>query len=519
MAITQNTETHITSINPATLEVLGRVKISSLEEIDATVAKAQSAFAKWRHVPIKERLNYIAQFKRYVFANREAIATVIARETGKPLSEALVAEIFGVLETCDWIQKNARRLLRDKPVKLNSLFLPGKRAFNVYEPLGVIAVISPFNFPFSIPVSSMLAALVAGNTVVLKASPKTALVAETIVKAFAAVGFPAGVIGIVQGDRAEAERLINSDVNRIMFTGSVAAGRAIAGMAAKKLIPCTLELGGKHAAIVLDDCDLDKIGPPLIWAAFTNAGQACASIERLYVVKSIAGALEEKLASLAGSLSMGDPLSPETSVGPLIDESQLGRVRALLDDAIAGGARVLTGGQERRDHGGYFFAPTVVAGVTQSMRLVQDEIFGPVLPIIEVDDEREAVKLANESNLALAASVWSRDLKRAEMVARQLNAGMVWINDGLYTHISPDAPWGGAKDSGYGRMHSAAELLDLVHIKNIGINQQSTQEWNFPYSAQSLEYVRGGIEVCHGAISERIAGAQRVVRYLLGKLR
>jgi aldehyde dehydrogenase (NAD+) len=234
-------------------------------------------------------------------------------------------------------------------------------------------------------------------------------------------------------------------------------------------------------------------------------------------VKSIAKPLEEKLAALASTLVLGNPLDPQTSVGAMIDESQLQRVRSQIDDAIAGGARVLAGGTERRDLGGYFFAPTVIAGVTQSMRLVREEIFGPVLPIIEVDDEREAIKLANDSHLALAASVWCRDLHRAEMVARQIAAGMVWINDGLYTHISPDAPWGGAKDSGYGRMHSAAELLDLVHVKNIGINKQSTQEWNFPYTAHSLEYIRGGIEVCHGAFLQKLQGGRKVLQYLFEK--
>jgi acyl-CoA reductase-like NAD-dependent aldehyde dehydrogenase len=514
MQITHNAETHITAVNPATLEVLGRVKISSLEEIDGMVAKAREAFSKWRRLPLHERLQYIERFHDLVYRKKNEIAEVITKETGKPVCESLVAEIFGVLETCVWLKNNAERWLRDEPVKLNTLFLPGKRAFNVYEPLGVIAVISPWNFPFSIPVSSMLSALVAGNAVVLKPSPKTAMIAETIVALFRDAGFPDGVVNVVQGDIAEAEHLINSKVNRIMFTGSTGGGRAIAGLAAKKLIPVTLELGGKHAAIVLEDSDLDAIARPLVWSAFTNAGQACASIERMYVVRSIAKPLEEKIAQLVKQLRLGNGLLAETDVGPVIDEPTLDRIKKQIDEAVANGAKVIAGGHERRDLGGYFFEPTVLSGVKESMHVVQEEIFGPILPIIEVDDERQAIKLANESQLGLGASVWCRDIARAETVARQIDAGMVWINDGLYTHISPDAPWGGIKESGYGRMHSAAELRDLVYVKNIGINSQRSQEWNYPYSAASLDYIIGGIEVLHGKIADRIRGAQRVVRYL-----
>lgn len=517
MPITQNAETHITSINPATSEVLGRVKISSLEEIDAAVDRAQRAFSKWRRLTVRDRLQYVTCFHDALYAERHQLAEVITKETGKPLAESLVAEIFGVLETCVWLQANAEKWLKPEPVRLNKIFMPDKRAYNVYEPLGVVAVISPWNYPFSIPVSTMIAALAAGNAVVLKPSPKTAMIAEAVMSIFQKAGFPEDLVALVQGDRIEAERLINSRISRVMFTGSVGGGRAIAGLAAKKLLPVTLELGGKHAAIVLEDSNLDVIARPLVWAAFTNAGQACASIERMYVVRSIAKPLSEKIAALTKQLRLGNGLLPDTDVGPLIDENQIARIKDQIEDAIAHGAKVIAGGKERRDLGGFFFEPTVIADAKQSMRVVREEIFGPVLPIVEVADEGEAIELANDSELGLGASVWSRDIARAERIARRIDAGMVWINDGLYTHVSPDAPWGGIKDSGYGRMHSAAELRDLVYAKNIGINKQRAMEWNFPYSAQSLDYIKGGIEIIHGGISDRICGLQRAVRFLLTK--
>lgn len=502
----------ITAINPATTEVIGRVKISSPEEIDQAVAAAHEAFQKWRNVPLRERLKFIERVREIIYRRKDSICEIVTKETGKPLCEAIVAEIFGVLETCVWLQQNAPRWLASKKIKLNTMFLPGKRAYNVYEPLGVIAVISPWNYPFSIPVSTMLSALAAGNAVVLKPSPKTALVAEAIMEVFKEAKFPDGLVSVVQGDRVEAERLINSSINRIMFTGSVPGGRAIAGLAAKKLLPCTLELGGKHAAIVLEDSDIDVVARPIVWGAFTNAGQACASIERMYVVRSIAGPLIQRIAEQAKQLRLGDGMLPDTDVGPLIDESQLVRLKEQIDEAVAQGATIVAGGRERRDLGGYFFEPTVISGCKQNMRVIREELFGPVLPVVEVDDEREAIALANDSDLGLGASVWSKNTARAERIARQIESGMVWVNDGLYTHISPDAPWGGIKNSGYGRMHSAAELRDLVYVKSIGINDQRAQEWNYPYSRASIDYITGGVEFLHGRATHSIGGLRKLLR-------
>lgn len=515
MQITHDTDTYITAINPATTEVLGRVKISSREEIGQVVEKGRKALSLWRLLPLSARLDYIARFREVVYSRKDQLCEIITKETGKPLCEAMVSEIFGVLETCRWLSDHARHWLSPEKVRLNELFMPGKRCYNVYEPLGVIAVISPFNFPFSIPVSTMVAALTAGNAVVLKPSPKTALVAEAIMQLFAEANFPEGLISLVQGDRQQVQELVDTKIDRLMFTGSVSGGRAIAGLAAKKLLPVTLELGGKHAAIVLADSDVDSIAAPILWGAFTNAGQACASIERVYVLRSIAPQLISRLVELTGRLRIGNGMQADTDIGPLIDESQLLRIKEQIDEAVAHGATILAGGRIRRDLGGYFFEPTLLGGVKQSMRVVQEEIFGPVLPIIEVTDEAEAIALTNDSKLGLGASIWSKDTGHAEAIARQLDAGVVWINDGLYTHVSPDAPWGGIKESGYGRMHSAAELRDLVYVKNIGVNRQRVQDWHYPYSANSRDYIVGGVELLHGSVGERLSGLRRIIGSLL----
>ncbi len=483
----------IVARNPANMQELGRVFLPSAEEIRCLVDRSRKAFQSWRLVDIGKRLELIETFGKILFESKDELSALITAETGKPRSEVLISEIFAVLEVCTWLKKNAARVLAPEKVELNPLFFAGKHSYNVFEPMGVIAVISPYNYPFSIPVSTMLHALVAGNGVVLKPSPKTALTASATVDLFRRAGFSQDLVGLVQGDRTEAVELINSSVSRVMFTGSVTGGKAIMALAATKLLPVTLELGGKHAAIVLEDSDIDKIAAPLVWGAFTNAGQACASIDRIYVVKPLAEKLAAKIAGLSSRLRLGDGMLPDTDVGPLVDAQQLERVKGLLEEAVSLGARLLCGGSARLDLGGYFLEPTVLADVTPSMKIVSEEIFGPVLSIVAVDDAEQGVALANESSLGLGASIWSADLKRAEELARGLEAGMVWINDGLYSHVCPDAPWGGIKDSGFGRMHSAIELRDLVYVKNIGVGKQGVRQWNFPYNQNRLDFISGAL--------------------------
>jgi acyl-CoA reductase-like NAD-dependent aldehyde dehydrogenase len=514
-----STENLIHCVNPATLEPLATIPVTPSAAIQGVVLNAQLAARNWRRVPLEQRLKFIEQFRQGLYKRAEEVAELITRETGKPLMESLLAEVFSVLETCNWLQKNTAKVLAPQKVRMNKLLMPGKSSYNVFEPVGVVAVVSPWNYPFSIPVATMLTALAAGNAVILKASPKAALIAEEVSELFHRAGFPSGLIGLVQGDRNEAEELILSDVDRVSFTGSTNGGRAIMGLAAKKLIPVTLELGGKHPAIVLKDSDLDAIVKPLVWLAFTNAGQACVSIERLYVEEEIAEALIDKLQAAVAKLRVGNGLTANVDVGPLIDGAQVARIEAQVEDARALGARILTGGRARPDLGGHFYEPTLIAGATPNMKVMSEETFGPLLPVQIVQSAEEAVRLANDSPFGLGASIWTKDLPRAHQLAREIESGMVWINDAMYTHATPDAPWGGIKQSGFGRMHSAAELLDLVYCKNIGVNKQGAQDWNFPYLHSSLDNIRGGMKLLHGSgVCQRLSGVGLVVRSKVRKL-
>lgn len=476
------------------------------------------AFSSFKNLELSQRLALIERFRRLVHGEKDEIARLITIETGKPLVEALVSEIFSVLETAEWLCQNAATLLRPQAVPLNKVFFAGKDSYNVYEPIGVVAVISPWNYPFSIPLTTILTALAAGNVVVLKPSPKTALVGARIADLFVRAGFPPHVVSLVQGDREQAEALIKSGIDRVMFTGSVAGGRAIASLAAGLLIPCTLELGGKHPAIVLADSDVEAIAGPLVWSAFTNAGQACASIERMFVEKPIYNELCAAVCKRAASLRIGDGLAAGTDVGPLIDEGSLARVEAQINQSVARGASLLCGGRVRKDLGGYFLEPAVIADVEPDMPVMAQEIFGPVLPIMAVSSAEQAVELANQSELGLAASVWTRNVKRGEDISRQLAAGVIWVNDGLYSHVCPEAPWGGVKASGYGRMHSSIELKDLTYVKNIGVSSQGKRDWNYPYSDSSMDLVGGGIDLLHGGgLGSRFAGVMRVLKSFAGR--
>lgn len=487
----------IRSIDPATGEPIGETPVTLMPEIPRVVSLAQVAQGMWKSLTLTQRLSYIQNFRALLASEADRLAELVTKETGKPLAESFGGEVFPALETCRWLHENAYSVLENEPVGLNWLFFRGKRAYNVFEPLGVIAIISPWNFPFSIPVCSALNALAAGNTVIIKPSPKTPMVGVEIVKLFERAGFPKGVVNVVVGDKDEAICLMRSGVDRVVFTGGVNGGKAIARDCADKLIPVTLELGGKHAAIVLADADIEKTARGLVFGAFTNAGQACASIERAYVERPIFDALSKRVAELTRELRLGHGMSASTDVGPMIDADQVARVTEQLEDAISQGAVAIAGGAARSDLGSCYFQPTVLVNVSHTMRIMREETFGPVLPLMPVDNADEAIAHANDSDLGLGSSIWTRNHQEAERLARKVRAGMVWINDGLYSHASPEAPWGGIKNSGIGRRNSVHGLYDFVYIKHVSVDKSRNRDWHFPYSKSSLSLLKSGIALGH----------------------
>jgi acyl-CoA reductase-like NAD-dependent aldehyde dehydrogenase len=369
----------------------------------------------------------------------------------------------------------------------------GRSSYLVYKPLGVVGIISPWNFPWATPLDEVVMALLAGNAVVLKPSELTPLCALKIGEIFKQARFPEGLVGIVTGDGSTGAALVEAGVDKVMFTGSVATGKKVAEAAAKHLIPVVLELGGKDPMLVLDDANLENAARAAVWGGFCNAGQACASIERCYVHESIASEFTRRVVDETRKLKLGPPDGDAVDVGSMTNERQLRIVEDHIQDAVEQGARVETGGRRVDYLEGWFHEPTVVTKVDHTMDLMRDETFGPVLPIMTFKTDDEAVRLANDSIYGLTASVFTSDISRGRRLAERIDAGTVMINEVVYTHAIAQTPWGGVKQSGYGRTHGKLGLLELVSAQHIHVNRVPwlPDVWWFRYTTEAANLFRG----------------------------
>lgn len=498
----------IQSINPSTRELLGEVPVMGKTQVEEAVERAWKAYEDWQLLDYNQRAKLILRLRRVISKNADVLAEMISKEVGKPLTESYAAELNGPLDTCVWLSENADRLLKDQMVMLTNPLLSTKQNVISFEPLGVVGIIAPWNFPFSIPMMTMAMALMVGNTVVLKPSEKSSLIGIKIGELFEEAGFPKGTVQIVTGDRTTGKYLSESRLSKLVFTGSYQGGRKVMEQAASNVTPVSLELGGKDAAIVLPDAPVSWTAKALVWGAFTNAGQACASIERVYILKGKNNdKLIDAIVAETQKLKVGSYSDPTSDVGPVIDATQLDKIVTQVEQARDAGAKILCGGNKPDELPGFFYEPTVLTNVNHNMAIMKEETFGPVLPIMIVDSEDEAVDLANDSEFGLCASVWGKNLKRAENIARDLQVGTVTINDCLFTHAAPQLPWGGLKKSGFGRSHSQFGLIDLVNIKHINIDAPGTSKlWWYPYGTNRMKTIRGGVQFFHGSFSSKIKG-------------
>ncbi len=448
--------------------------------------RARVAQEGWVKLSIRERSAKLRDLRECIMASRNELADAVVRESGKPRVEALFADIFVALDSAEYWSRNAPRVLRPERVPHHSMAAKAKGGQLEYEPLGVIAIISSWNYPLAIPLSQIIPAIAAGNAVVCKSSDFTPQCGALIDKLFTDAGFPQNLVIILQGGGEVGEALIEAAPDKVLFTGSVATGRHVAEACAKKLIPSVLELGGKDAMIVLADADLDVASSGAVWGSYTNCGQVCLSVERLFVEQAVAEEFAARCVEKTKKLRVGGGSDPATDVGPLIRPQHVQRMSDLVEDAVARGAKVLCGGNPRRDLGPNFFEPTVVLGVDSSMKLFQEETFGPILAIQTVRDAEEAVQRANDSPFALAASVWTRDAKRGKEIAQRLRAGAVMVNDAISYFGIAEAPHGGCGASGWGRTHGHAGILELVRMKYIDVDRLpgSEKPWWYRYGAE-----------------------------------
>jgi acyl-CoA reductase-like NAD-dependent aldehyde dehydrogenase len=491
--ITTRPASEIASYDPATGREIGRVALRTAAEVREAVLRARAAQPAWAAQPFRQRAKIILQAHKLILQQIDEIASLISRETGKPIAEAISMEIVPALDLMYYFARHTSSLLQPQPIDIGQYGFMGRSSQIIYKPLGVVGIISPWNFPWATPLDEVVMALMAGDAVVLKPSELTPFTALKIGAVFAESGLSTGLLEIMTGDGSTGAALVDGGVDKVMFTGSVATGKRVAEAAARHLVPVVLELGGKDPMIVFEDANLKNAARAAVWGAFANAGQACSSVERCYVHESIAPKFIELVVNETRTLKQGNSDSADVDVGAMSNERQLRIVEDHLREAKTRGAEILTGGGRPQNNAGWFHEPTVVTKVDHSMTLMRDETFGPVLPIMTFRSDEEAVELANDSVYGLTASVWTGNIARGQRVATQIQAGTVMVNEVVYTHGIAQTPWGGVKQSGYGRTHGRMGLLELVTPQHIHVNRVPwvPDVWWFRYSKEAVDLFRG----------------------------
>ncbi|ORC91332.1 aldehyde dehydrogenase [Trypanosoma theileri] len=499
----------IPQINPATGEKLEPVTLNTVEEVMEAVKNAREAQQKWESVPIKVRAKHLQKMKRFLADNAERAAEIISECNGKTRQDALATEILPCVMACEWYAKNTEKVLSPQRLSCGNLLFANKSNTLEYIPLGVVGVISPWNYPFAIPFVDVIMALMAGNAVILKVATPTTHVGLFIEKCIEAGEFPSGLFThIVLPGETAGSAFLQAGIHKLFFTGSVSVGRRLMEHAAPTLTPVSLELGGKDAMIVLADAALERAVNCALWAGFQNAGQSCAGVERVFVDASIYEEFLNLLAaktralrhgpdvhSSSSSSSSGNRDGPKVDIGSLTTAAQLKTVCTQVEDAIARGARIVAQSKSIGNvENGWFYPATVLADVTPDMLLMKEETFGPLIPVMPFTTEEEAIQLTNNCAFALTNSVFSRNHSHARRVARQLHSGVVTINDHLYSHGMSEAPWGGWKNSGIGRTHGVLGLREMCNVRCI--NEDCIPSsilhrdlWWFPQTQESYEAI------------------------------
>ena len=472
------------AVSPSTGEAFAQASLLDAAQAGEALAVARAAFPAWSRTSFRERTRLLDRFRQAIVDDADELARLIEREQGKPFAEALAAEILPSLDALAHLSAHAEDLLRDDAIEAAQLLLAHKQARLVYAPIGVVLAIKPWNYPWTQSLPVVASALVAGNTVVLKPAPATTLVGLRMGALARKAGFPDGVVNVLATEDAVAAALVEDPrVGKIVFTGSVATGKKVMAAAAKNLTPVVLELGGKDPAIVCRDADLDRAAKGVVWGAFMNAGQTCASVERVYVERPVAEAFVAKVVEEARRVRIADGRGGG-EMGPLTLERQRRVVEEHVADAVAKGARVLLGGT-RPEGPGFFYPPTVLVDVDHTMTIMREETFGPVLPVMAVGSLDEAIRLANDSDYGLTASGWTRSEATARRLQHELVAGVVSINDHVSSFGEPTAPWGGVKRSGIGRIHGLLGLREMVQPRYVSLDRGRGPElWWYPYDAE-----------------------------------
>lgn len=503
----------LVTVNPTTEEVLAEVSALDARGAREAVEAAHRAFSGWSRTSLSHRQGLLASWLRVLLARSEELARLVALEAGKPVTEALLVDIFPACEALSYLARHLPALLQPRPTPPEQILFAHWRAAYRFEPLGVVTVITPWNYPVAIPVVEIAQAIACGNTVVFKPASATVLIGLALADTLRQAGFPPGVVNTVVLRGSDTAPLLDDPrVAKVLFTGSVEVGKHVAKQAASRLCPAQLELGGKDAAVVAADADLEHTAHGLVWGALQNSGQTCASIERVYVEKPLYEPLVARVVELVNALKVGDPLWPHTDMGPMTTPEQRQVVASQVNEALARGAEALTGGFVPPGKG-YFYPPTVLVDVTDEMTVMQEETFGPVLPMVPVDSLDEGIARANASRFGLTASGWTRSRKKAARLMAELAAGVVTINEHVASFAEPTASWGGIKDSGIGRSHGFFGLLELVNIKYVAESYgRGPSPWYYPYDEDKREFLKAALPALYAQGKAKLLGLRTLVR-------
>ncbi|MDH3625542.1 MAG: aldehyde dehydrogenase family protein [Myxococcales bacterium] len=498
------------SFNPSNGEKLGEVRISTSADVKATVERARKAQIGWAAMGVDGRNRILDALRGVLIDRASEIARLVSSENGKPPVEPL-----GLTSPlCETIKLHTRLAKRLEPgVKVSPTFFLGSKARVFYEPLGVAGFILPWNFPFELGVKHMIPALCAGNAVVQKPSEANPLIGEMIADLFRDAGVPDGVVQMVHGHGETGAALID-EVDVICFVGSPRTGRRVMERAAQTLTPVVLELGGNDAAIVREDADLDFTAHGLVYGTCYNTGQVCNGIERIYAPTQLVEPLTEKIITIVKGMRQGDPSGQgEYDLGPITWAPQLKIYEEHTADAVEKGAEVRYGGEVLRQDGGLYWQPTVLTGMTHDMLMMQEETFGPFLPIMAVSSDEEAIRLANDSKYGLGGSIWTRDVAKGEAMARKIRAGSVMVNNAVQSGGCVTLPFGGEGESGVGRVQGEQAFYTYVATKSVMTSPKSVANLWMPYAAGTETLAKGLAKVFSGRrVGERISGLVDVIR-------
>ena len=507
----------ITDVNPSTGEPFAYIACADAAEVEEAIEAANFASKLWRGAPFEERAKRLSRLAECLTEEAESIAGLIALEQGKPYAEALALEVLPALDHLKFLSRHARELTEGEPIEPRHPIWAHKRALYLYDPMGVVVLVTSSSLPFAQPLIQTASALAMGNAVILKPSSRAPLTGLRVGELCIRAGFPAGVVNVVPTTQAETLRLVAHDkVDKIFVTGTPEAGQSVMSVAAQMLKPVVASLGGKHPSIVAADADVVRAARGIVWGAFANAGQNCGAVERVFVEERVAARFMDALLAEVDKVRTGDPLGGDIDVGPLISEERRQTVHEQVGEAVLFGARLLRGGAPIEGPG-FFYQPTVVLDPPDGCRLLQEETLGPVIPIATVENVERAIEKANSSPYALTASGWTQSEATAERLMVGLQAGVVTVNDVLYAYGEPAATWTGYRKSGLGVSHGRSGLKEMSRRRFVsydGVDLEAPA-FAFPYGDDAGTVVEAVVRALHAP--GRLARAFAVMRLLRSK--